>query len=247
MIDAHVHVGWFSRKKTGLHYYSPRRVVGILDRCGVDAFIVSSTTAQAVGAKIDDVLNEAEEIRRIAGCRARIFYWLSGQFYAMDQSLGVLDTGIFDGIKLHEGEGHWVEHRWADLMRILSLVERRRLPVQFHSGPGKFCSPNTLMQFAQRFPGIHFDFAHCRPMDEMARVMALCPNVWTDVAYMDLRGMVELMGYTWFDRLMFGSDVPVWQAHDEVLLTRRYRAMRRYFLKTGLSKSSDKAFQSFIH
>ena len=246
MIDAHVHLGWYSRKKTGLHYYSPRRILGVLDRCGVGEFIVSSTTAQAIGATIDGVVNEAREMRRLAGKRAKIFYWLSGAFSEKDPNLAALETGLFDGIKLHELEGHWVEKRPEALRRVLRIAQERGSPVQFHSGPGEFCSSRVLARFAQEFPAVRFDFAHCRPTDEMADVVAACPNVWTDTAFMDANGMRKLSRYDWHGRLMFGSDVPTWQARGEMSLTRRLRELLDDFERTGLEEESDRAFAMFM-
>ena len=74
----------------------------------------------------------------------------------------------------------------------------------------------SAAKFAQEFPAVRFDFAHCRPTDEMADVVAACPNVWTDTAFMDADGMRKLPRYDWHGRLMFGSDVPTWQARGEV-------------------------------
>ena len=65
--DAHVHVGYFSRKgEEEPFYYSPRRILGVLNRCGVNEFIVSSTCAQIDSITIDDIVNEAKEMKRIA-------------------------------------------------------------------------------------------------------------------------------------------------------------------------------------
>ena len=246
MVDAHVHLGWFTRKTTGLHYYSPRRVLGVLNRCGVASFVVSSTTAQAIGATIDGTVGEAMEMHRLAGARAKVFYWLSGAFYDQDLKLTALATGLFDGIKLHEREGHWIEKRPESLRRVLRVAAECGLPVQFHSGVDKPCSPRALAAYAREFPSIRFDFAHCRPMDEMAEVVAACPNVWTDTAFMGEEEMRELPRYDWHDRLMFGSDLPVWQAYEDISLTKRYREMARCFLRTGLAKSADVAFNKFL-
>ena len=48
------------------------------------------------------------------------------------------------------------------------------------------CRPSELAEVAYEFPVIRFNFAHCRPIDEMAKVIADCPNVWTDTAYMSI-------------------------------------------------------------
>ena len=73
--DAHIHVGYFNcRKSGGVEYYSPRRVIGVLNRCGVDEFVVSSTSVQAAGIAARGLLDEAREVKRIAGSRARQYF-----------------------------------------------------------------------------------------------------------------------------------------------------------------------------
>ena len=175
-----------------------------------------------------------------------LFRSLSGAFYEKDPNLTALETGLFDGIKLHELEGHWVEKRPSALRRVLRIAQERGLPVQFHSGTDDFCSPRALAKFAQEFPAVRFDFAHCRPTDEMADVVAACPNVWTDTAFMDANGMRKLSRYDWHGRLMFGSDVPTWQARGEVSLTRRLRELLDDFERTGLEEESNRAFAMFM-
>jgi predicted TIM-barrel fold metal-dependent hydrolase len=157
-----------------------------------------------------------------------------------------LETGLFDGIKLHELEGHWVEKRPSALRRVLRIAQERGLLVQFHSGPDEFCSPRVLAKFAKEFSSVRFDFAHCCPMDEMAEVVAACPNVWTDTAFMDAADLCELLRYDWHGRLMFGSDLPVWQAHETTPLTKRLRSRLSAFCATGLECASDSAFATFV-
>lgn len=245
--DAHVHIGYYPRVgHADLEYYSPRKVLNVLNRCGVQDFIVSSTCSQIAEIEIDAVVREAQEMKRLAGSRAKIFYWLSGAFYEKDPKLMALETGLFDGIKLHELEGHWVEKRPEALRHVLRIALERGLPVQFHSGPNEFCSPRVLAKIAQEFPSVRFDFAHCRPMDEMADVVAVCPNVWTDTAFMDANDMCELSRYDWHGRLMFGSDLPVWQSKEMCSLTKRLREMTLAFQGTAFVQKSNLAFANFV-
>ena len=72
------------------------------------------------------VVSEAREMRRLAGTRAKIFYWLSGAFYEKDPNLTALETGLFDGIKLHELAGRWVEKRPSALRRVRTSGRTRR-------------------------------------------------------------------------------------------------------------------------
>ena len=72
--DAHIHTGYYLRAGYAEpFYYSPRRIVGLMDRCGVDEFIVSSTCAQIDGISIADMIREAQEMKRLAGNRAHVF------------------------------------------------------------------------------------------------------------------------------------------------------------------------------
>ena len=56
----------------------------------------------------------------------------------------------------------------------------------------------------------------------------------------------KLCDYDWRERLMFGTDLPVWQAHENCGLTRRYREYVRAFRATGLVAESNVAFRCFV-
>ena len=66
--DSHVHIGYYPRKGYDRpFYYSPRRIVGILDKCGVGEFIVSSTCAQIEEIGVADIVRKRCEMRRCPG------------------------------------------------------------------------------------------------------------------------------------------------------------------------------------
>ena len=246
IFDAHVHMGYFPRiQYAELFYYSPRRIFNVLRRCQTSEFIISSTCAQISGIRIVDIVREAHEIKCLAGSRAHIFFWLSGHLYDADPTMKWMDLGIFEGIKLHECETPWVNERWSDLQRILSIVEERCLPVICHSGFSQECRPLVLEKMAKRFPAVHFNFAHCHPMDEIAKVIARHDNVWTDTAYLPFEEYKNLHNYDWRGRVMFGTDMPVWQSYEEVSLVERYRKCVAAFSKTNLDGKS--AFIKFFN
>ena len=245
--DAHVHMGYYSRKGCREpFYYSPRRILGVLNRCGIEEFIVSSTSAQMEEIGVDALMREAREMKRLAGKRAHVFFWLTGRLYDEDPAMTWLGTGLFEGIKLHEGETSWMKRRKGDLRRVVSVAAERSLPVMFHAGEDVGCRPSKLAEVAHAFPTVRFNFAHCRPIDEMAKVIADFPNVWTDTAYMSITDFPKLRDYDWHGRLMFGTDLPAWQAHEKVGLTARYREYVRAFYKIGHEKSAVVAFQRFL-
>ena len=245
--DAHIHMGYYSRKgQEEPFYYSPRRIAGVLNRCMVDEFIVSSTCAQVSEISIKDIVREAREMKQLEGRRAHVFFWLSGHLYDEDPMLAWLETDLFEGIKLHEGETPWMSSRQSDLQNILSMARERDLPVMFHSGENGGCRPSELAKIACEYPTVRFNLAHCRPMGEMAEVIADCSNVWTDTAYMTLDDLPKLYNYDWYGRLMFGTDLPVWHAHEKCSLTRRYREYVEAFGATRLSKMAKKSFRNFL-
>ena len=95
--DAHIHIGYYPRKGYGRpFYYSPRRIVGILDRCGVGEFIVSSTCAQMEEISIADIVRETREMKRLAGNRAHVFFWLSGHLYDENSAPPLYDLYTFN-------------------------------------------------------------------------------------------------------------------------------------------------------
>ena len=62
---------------------------------------------------------------------------------------------------------------------------------------------------------------------------------------MVLDELQKLSGYAWHGRMMFGTDLPVWQAHDDCGLTERYRAYAQAFRVMGLAKCARMAFCDF--
>lgn len=246
--DAHIHVGYYPRiGYEELIYYSPRRVAGVINRCGVSEFIVSSTCAQMKEIGIDDIVREAREMKRLCGTCVHIFFWLSGHLYDLDRGLHWIESGLFDGVKFHNDETPWIMNRKSDLYKILDRIAQSGMPVLFHGGINQGSRPLQIAEIAKEYPDMRFCIAHCRPMSEVVRVISENPNVWTDTAYMRLEDFKLLCAYDWRNRLMFGTDLPVWQAHENCSLTRRYREYCMSFKKTGLEGSAIKAFKEFLN
>lgn len=242
--DAHVHMGYYPRLgRADLEYYSPRRVLGVLNRCDVQEFVVSSTCSQIAEIGIDAIVREAQEMKRLAGGRAHIFFWLSGHLFEEDPKMSWMDDGLFEGVKFHEKETPWFSCRKAELRRILDRVAESGLSVQFHTGDDAGCRPKELVVLAKDYPSVRFDFAHCRLPAQSAAAVAECPNVYVDTAYFD-GDFTELCGYDWRGRLMYGSDLPVWQAQRDVSLTSFYRKNLTDFHRSF--QQDDVAFQAFL-
>ena len=244
--DAHIHMGYYPRAGYDEpFYYSLRRIVGLMDRCGVDEFFVSSTCAQVEGIPIAEMIREAKEMKRLAGERAHVFCWVSGRMVDEDPQLSFLDCGYYAGVKLHEGETAWNRERSEDLKRILQVAQERRWPVQFHCGEMDGCWPGELAKWTELFTTVNFDFAHCRPMAEMAHVVATHTNVFTDCSYVEPVLMSHIAEYDWHGRMMFGSDFPACHACKDVGFTKWYRGFLESWEATGNDSSS--AWENFLH
>ncbi len=212
--DAHIHVGRYYRMTDAEtfdrsdFYYEPKVVADVLKRCGVDEFIFSSISCQR-HVTIADVEREARETQEVFGSGAHPFYWVTGSFYDADPDFKILDNGFFEGVKIHELETPWVKERPRDLERILSVLEERDVPVQFHSGEDAGCYPHEILPFAQRHPNLRIDFAHCRPYKEMIECLKVCPNIFTDTAFMSAEHYPELVAAGVESQVMFGTDLPI--------------------------------------
>lgn len=212
--DAHIHVGRYYRMTDAKtfdrsdFYYEPKVVADVLKRCGVDEFIFSSISSQR-HATIADVEREARETQAAFGPGAHPFYWVTGPLYDADPGFKILDDGLFEGVKIHELETPWVKERPKDLNRILSVLEERDVPVQFHSGEDEGCYPHEILPFAKRHPKLRIDFAHCRPYKEMIECLKECPNLFTDTAFMPAEYYSELVAAGVESQVMFGTDLPI--------------------------------------
>lgn len=229
-------MGYFPR--LGLekpYYYSPRRIFGALTRAGVDEFIVSSTNAiwDVEGAAMHA---EACEMKRIAGQRAHIFFWVSLRYLARDPDLSHLPEGLYEGLKLHGGESPWL--RTPELLsRVLSMAKERSFPVQIHTGINDRGISNTMgeyLPYCRRFPELHIDLAHGKPHEDVPSLLAELPNVYIDTAFVP-HHIVQ----TWLDsgadeqRIMFGSDLPAPQRFSKTGLS-------AYVRREGAHVSSPK-------
>ena len=223
--DAHVHVGYFPRQgREEPFYYSPRRILGILNRAGVDEFIFSSTNA--VWDFSGEAMNrEAWEMLRLAGTRAHAFFWVTDEYLKRDPNLSELPD-FYEGFKLHGGETPWLRHP-ALLNRVLSIARERNFRIQIHTGEtdDKMGNPlSSYLPYCRKFPEIRFDLAHGKPEHEVPRAVNENDNVYVDCAYCSAAVVVSwLEAGAREDRILFGSDIPVQQRLFALSLTEYLR------------------------
>ena len=244
--DAHVHVG-----TPGFGDIPPEAdphfVANLFRRCRVDEFVFSSLSAQ-FGSPVGVLEREAVETKEAFGEGAHAFYWLAGRFYDADPDLKTLDSALWEGVKLHEKETTWVRDRPKDLDRILSLLEERGVPVQFHTGEDAGCYPHELLPFVKRHPRLRVNFAHCRPCRETIDCLKECPNLFTDTAFMPPETYPALVAAGVEDRVLFGTDYPAHVQFYEGTADELYQNDLEGAKEFGYSKSvmSDN-FHRFLH
>lgn len=250
MFDAHVHMGYFPRCcREELCYYSPRRIFGALTRAGVDEFIVSSTNA-IWDVKGTSMHAEAREMKRVAGHRAHIFFWVSMRYLEHDPDLSSLPVGLYEGVKIHGGESDWLR-RPECLLRILALANERGLPVQIHTGSNDNGVSNTIgeyLPYCRRFPDLHIDFAHGIPHSSVAAVLSELPHAYVDTAFVPSKTVFE-----WLEagvderRIMFGSDIPAPQRYSKISLSAYVQREGQRFPSPNIISNNARRFLGMKH
>ena len=245
MFDAHVHMGYFPRRgREEPYYYSPRRIFGALTRAGVEEFIVSSTNAvwDVEGTAMHA---EAREMKRLAGNRAHIFFWVSTRYLERDPNLELLPTGLYEGVKLHGGESAWL-HKPELLMRVLSIARERAFPVQLHTGENDHGISNTIgdyLPYCRCFPELSIDMAHGKPHPEVPAALAELPHLYVDTAFVPHKTVMK-----WLEdgvdeqRIMFGSDVPAPQRHERISISAYLKRESQRFSSQNILKNNARVF-----
>ena len=242
--DAHVHVGYFPRKgRKEPFYYSPRRILGILSRTGVDEFIFSSTNA--VWDFTGEAMHrEAREMIRLAGKRAHVFFWVTDEYLKRDPDLSELPR-FYEGFKLHGGETPWLKHPRL-LSRVLAIARERKFPVQIHTGEKDDKNANPIsgyLPYCRKFQGVKFDLAHGKPAEEVPAAVNENDNVYVDCAYCP-----AVIVKQWLDagaredRILFGSDLPVQQRLFDLSLTDYLRKTIRDFSSSKIMHDNFKDY-----
>ena len=242
--DVHVHVGYYPRLGYAEpFYYSPRRVLGILDRAGVNEFVFSSTNA-VWDFEGNAMHREAREMLRLAGKRAHAFFWVTDEYLKRDPELEKLPD-FYEGLKLHGGETPWLEHPRM-LARVLAIARERKWRIQIHTGEkdDKTANPiSAYLPYCRKFPELDFDLAHGKPVREVPRAVNDHDNVYVDCAYCDVSVVRSwLDAGAWPERILFGSDIPVQQRLFDISLTNYLRRAVRDFAALKLPERNFREF-----
>ena len=115
-------------------------------------------------------------------------------------------------------------------MRIFELCEDRGIPILVHTGDYRYdySNPNRIVPVLKAFPRLKFIGAHFGGWsiwEEAAAVLSDFPNICVDTSssFCGLtperaKNLVRLYGS---ERVMFGTDYPLWPQKDELAFLER--------------------------
>lgn len=197
-------------------------LLACMDKAGIDVSLIHSvaTTPKQVGV-INEFLAETANASdgRLVGL---------GTLHpdSPDQAADVrylAELGL-RGVKLHpEIQGFAVDDPRG--LRICELCEEAGLPMLMHTGDRRYdCSnPNRLIPLLRQFPRLKVIGAHLGGWsiyEEAAKQLAGFENLWFDCSstfyWLDpaiARNLIRMLGT---DRVMFGSDYPMWTPGTEL-------------------------------
>lgn len=187
---------------------------------GVDRFLVCS------------VATKVEQVRSINGFIQQIcqeypqFVGLAALHPDVADIEGELDDIVgkgLKGIKLHPD---FQEFQIDDpkLLPLYRAAQRRGLPILFHTGDYRkdFSSPVRLARVLDKLPELVCTAAHLGGWSEWeaARTCLQAPGVYVDTSsslgFISREEVLESIAHFGVDRVMFGTDFPMWEADKEL-------------------------------
>ncbi len=192
------------------------------DDAGVDGFVVQSvaTTPRQVASINEFIASEVEKSGgRIIGL---------GTLHPDSEDIAadmrhIRDLGLH-GVKLHPDIQRFKIDDYRCL-KIYELCEQEGLPILMHTGDSRYdySNPNRLLPILQIYTGLTIVGAHLggwSVWDEAVNTLAGLPNLYVDtcscVAFMDKERYRDIIRAFGTDRVLFGTDYPMWPMEDEL-------------------------------
>ncbi len=196
---------------------------GLLEACEgtpIERFIVHS------------VATRADQVRSINGfiadaCDAHPqftgFMTLHQDTENIEEEIGYACSRGLRGIKLHP-DTQRVNMDDPRLLRIYEIAEARRLPIIMHTGDYRydFSHPRRMKRVLGMFPNLVVDAAHFGGWSifDLGLEYLEDANCFVDVSssmeFLGMRRTVKLCRAYGCERVMFGSDFPMWQPAKEL-------------------------------
>jgi uncharacterized protein len=194
------------------------------DEAGVSGYLIHSTATkpEQIGAINAFIKSLCEAEPRFIG-----FGTLHPDSSAPEADIAQIEAFGLRGVKLHpDFQGFAIDEPKA--LALFKLIEGR-LPVLVHMGDenSDFSSPARLARVIEACPGLTVIAAHLggyRMWDQAKDILA-GSGAWFDcsssLAFLSperAREQIEALGA---DRVLFGSDYPMWRVKDEVALLQK--------------------------
>lgn len=216
MIDNHVHIGWYS---DGYHY--PLDIWHAEQDAGIDDIVVSSTTTCAELYKL--VVREMYELIKVGGSNIHPLLWVTPRMMKTWGIRYMLHSKIrWQGIKMHWGAHREWFYNEKLVKDVLKLARSKKLPILLHTGGAKECDAIVFKRICRDNEDITFILAHGRPIEQAIEVLKSCPNSYVDTAFMPQSSVVRLVEERLYDKIIFGTDVPVNAIYNNVETTSEY-------------------------
>ena len=197
-----------------------------------ETLLIENKKAGITRSLISSVATTAKQVhaanRFLADCAARFPESITalGTLYpgSTDQAADVqeaIELGI-RAIKLHPDiQGYALDDPRS--MDIFALCEGR-LPVLLHTGDYRYdySNPNRLLKVLRAFPKLQFIGAHFGTYTiwEQAEILCGQENLWVDCSssmpFLSDTRIVELIRSFGAERVLFGTDYPMWQPKQEL-------------------------------
>ena len=192
------------------------------DNAGVDRFIVQSvaTTPKQV-LKINDFI--AESVQKYPDRFVGVGTLHPDSETLKEDVRHIVDLG-FHGVKLHPDIQQFKIDDYRCL-KIYELCEENNLPVLMHTGDKRydFSNPNRLLPILNIYKGLTVIGAHFggySVWETAAEELAGTQNLYVDCSSsffkMDASFAKDLILKYGVDRVLFGSDFPMWDAKDDI-------------------------------
>lgn len=205
--DSHIHVGQFFDI-----YTSPRRLLSITKKIGIDHFAVSSTTI--CEENYTKVLREMSTLVKLGKDRVVPVLWITPLMVDNEFVIDAfLDSEIkWKCVKIHGALHPDIWKPYSKYMRkVISVAKQLGIPLLFHTGQFPFCEPNYYKKVIARHKRQIFILAHSRPVDQTISLMREYNNVWADTAFTPMDDIKQMVDAGFIDRMMWGTDLPIMQ------------------------------------
>ncbi len=191
-------------------------------KAGIDHFIVQSvaTTPHQVKSINEFIAKEVENSRGL-------MTGLGTLHPDSDDIKGdiehLLNLGLH-GVKLHPDIQAFKIDDYRCL-KIYELCEEKGIPILMHTGDSRYdySNPNRLLPVLQIYTNLTVVGAHLGGFsvwDEAKRKLTDLPNFYVDCSscfgFIDAKKVIELIRHYGADRVLFGTDYPMWSPSKEI-------------------------------